>query len=101
VGIEHGAEVRPVGSAGDPVQAPPEPADPARLDEGQDEEDEQADPEAGDGRPDVRCDEGVEIDRWVLRTGVTRRSRAPGGPSLAGDPARSIDRRRLAGVVPG
>src|SRR5439155_12095638 len=95
VGIEYRAEVGPVGSAGDPVQASPQPADPPCLDEGQHEQDERGDPEAGDGRPDVRCDEGVEIDRGVLRAGVTWRSRAPSGPSLAGGPARSITRQSV------
>jgi hypothetical protein len=90
VGIEDCAEIGTIVAPGQAVELMSQPPDPTRLDEGDDEQDQQREPESGDGRPDVWRDEGVEIDRWVLRADVTRRTRATGGPSLAGGPAPSI-----------
>lgn len=65
VGIEDGPEVGIVGAAGQAVQPTPQATDPARLGEGQEEQDEGRQRERDQGGSDDRLDQGVEIDRAV------------------------------------
>ena len=71
MGVEHGVEVCAVGAAGQRRRAgaaggrsggPGRATRTSRTSDG--------DAEADDGRADERRDEGVEVDRWVLRAGV-------------------------------
>jgi hypothetical protein len=91
MGIEDATEAGPVGAPGQAVEPAVEAADPSRLDHRQQEQDDRGGSEPDDGRSDERRDEGIEIDRWVLRASAPG-DRATGGPSLAGGPARSITR---------
>jgi hypothetical protein len=67
--------VCPAGQSGEPAL---EPAEAAGLDDRQEQEQERNQAEPDDGRSDERCDEGVEVDREVLRAGV-RGGRATAG----------------------
>lgn len=83
MGIEDRPEVGIVGAAGQPVQPSPELPDPACLDEGQKEQNEDRQRERDEGGSDDRLDQGVEIDRAVPPDGSAAAG-PPGGPSLAG-----------------
>jgi hypothetical protein len=67
--------VRPARQTGEPAL---EPAEPARLDDREEQEQQRNQAEPEDGRSGERCDEGVEVDRRVLRAGV-RGGRATAG----------------------
>ena len=89
MGFERPIETYALGPAGEPVETVSQPPDPAGLGDRQQEQNERRCGKPDDGRSDERRDEGIEIDRWVLR-GSVRGERATGGPSLAGGHARSI-----------
>jgi hypothetical protein len=83
VGLEDGLEASLVAAAGEGRKAGPQATDPASLDDGEDQEEERRDREAGDDRSQVVADDGVEVDgrvssgaRWAFRSAV-RSSLAP------------------------
>ena len=61
------SRLRPSAPRVSPSSRWPRLADPARLDDDEDEEDDDGDAEPDDGHADVRCDGGVQVDRTVLR----------------------------------
>jgi hypothetical protein len=65
VGLEDGLEAPLVAAAGEGREPGPQAADPARLDDGEDQEEERRDREAGDDRSQVVADDGVEVDGRV------------------------------------
>lgn len=74
--IEDLVEAGPVRAPGQPVQPATQPPDAARLDEDQEQEDEDGEGQTDEGRSGERLDEGVEVDRAVLRLKPARGRRA-------------------------
>jgi len=81
VRVQHALQAAPIRATGQTVQPTPEPADPPRLGDDEDEEAGDGDEKAGDGDAEVRLEGGVEIDLGVLRRGR---------PSLAGATYRRL-----------
>lgn len=69
VGVEDRVEARPVRAAGEPVEPPAQPTETARLNEDENEKHEDGRAEREDRTPEIGRDEGIEIDRSVLRGG--------------------------------
>ena len=67
MGVEDRLEAATVPATRDAREAPAEPRNAPRLDQGQEEEEQNEDREADDDDTEVRLDEGVQIDRTVLR----------------------------------
>jgi hypothetical protein len=65
VGLEDGLEASLVAAAGEGRKPGPQATDPASLDDGEDQEEERRDREAGDDRSQVVADDGVEVDGRV------------------------------------
>jgi hypothetical protein len=65
VGLEDGLEASLVAPAGERRKPGPQATDPASLDDGEDQEEERRDREAGDDRSQVVADDGVEVDGRV------------------------------------
>jgi hypothetical protein len=62
VGLEDRLEAPTGGSARQAFEPLLEPADPARLEDRQQQEEENDDDQADDDRPEIRCEERVEVD---------------------------------------
>jgi len=91
VGVENSIEAAPIGPAGEPVESPPEPTDLSSLDDGHDQRCEDKNREADHDHAENGLDEGVQVDRSILRAGLVGKQRvSAGGPSLAGGPHRKI-----------
>jgi hypothetical protein len=65
--MEHGVEAPAVDPASQAIEAAAQPADPAGLDDREDEKQEDPDAEADNRRSDVGRDGGIQVDRSVLR----------------------------------
>jgi hypothetical protein len=87
MGIEDDVEARSVGATRQPIEAVAQAGGAARLDEGQQEQDDDRQGEPDEGRSGVGLDQGVEIDRAVPPDRASAAD-APGGPSLAGRTGR-------------
>jgi hypothetical protein len=80
MGVENGTEVAIVRAAGQAVEPPAEAAKLPDMQEAQEQQAEDGDPKAGDDRAENRLDEGVQVDRSILRA---RSDGTDGGPRRA------------------
>ena len=58
-----------MGTTGQPVEPPPEASNLARLDDGEQQQDDNREAKAEDDRAENWLDEGVQVDRSILRAG--------------------------------
>ena len=100
VRVEDGIEAPAIRAAGQPIESSSQSPDLTHLAQDQGQQDEDGEAEADDDRAESRLDEGVQVDRSILRAGRDGRtaglgrrpesSRWPSPPDPLADPANAI-----------